>query len=110
MGRISVTAKDAIERVKALSREELLELITANFFYVASFSERDVNAAKARVLRKKANAAFEQYETFEVPELPTAATFEQIAEHFKLYQKKEQFYERYKKLWDKADKLEFGKE
>lgn len=108
MSPVAEKAKTVIEMIQGLTKEELVELISWNWWIGANFSERQIKTAKARVLRKKADAAFEQYENTKIPELPTGATFEQSREWLKQHEEKEAHYRRYAKLWEKADKIEFG--
>lgn len=109
MSRVAEKAKTVIEMIQELTKEELVELISWNWWIAANFSERQVKTAKARVLRKKANAAFEQYENTKIPELPKGATLEQYLEWLKQHEAKESHYRRYEKLWKKADKIEYGR-
>lgn len=97
------------EMINELTKEELVELISWDWSIVTSISERQVKMAKARVLRKKANAAFEQYKNTKTPELPKGATLKQYLEWLKQHEEKESHYRRYEKLWKKADKIEFGR-
>lgn len=109
MSRQEVKANSVpiIEQIQALSKEELVELITGTwrFHYL---EERHITAAKAAVLRKKAGAAWDEYEAFQLPEMPSSPSLDQHIEWLKRMKEKEGLYRRYDKLWKKANKIEFG--
>lgn len=107
MTRVASKAKNTIEMIKALSKEELIELISQKWFM--DYSEREVVAARAAVLRKKADAAFKEYEAFNIPDIPSRPSLHQQIEWLKRLKEKESLYRRYEKLWKRADKIEFGK-
>lgn len=109
MPRVASKAKNIIEMIKALSKEELIELISQNWFIASSFSELDVVSAKASVLRKRADAAFKEYEAFQLPEMPSCPSLDQQIEWLKLFKEKESIYRRYETLWKRADKIEYGR-
>lgn len=107
MPRVASRANATIEMIKALSKEELVELISQKWF--VAYSEREVVAARAAVLRKKADAKFKEYEAFQLPEMPSCPSLDQQIEWLKRMQGKESLYRRYEKLWKQADKIEFGR-
>lgn len=98
-----------IEQIKQLSKEELVELITGNWHVAHYLAERDITDAKGAVLRKKANAAWKEYEAFQLPEMPDKPSLEQNIEWFQRLAEKEALYKKYEKLWKQADKIEFGR-
>lgn len=98
-----------MKAVSKLSREELLELLAGNPFVIGQFSEQNINDAKARVLRRKAEVAFKQYLAIdEKNRVPQTKSAKQMAAYFASRAEGEAFFKTYEKLWKKADSLEFG--
>jgi hypothetical protein len=110
MSRQENTAESVpiIEQIQALSKEELVELIVGRMIVTFYMTERDITAAKAAVLRKKAGAAWDEYEAFQLPEMPSSPSLDQYIEWLKRLKEKNGLYRRYDKLWKKANKIEFG--
>lgn len=96
-----------IEQIQALSKEELIELITGNWLF-AYPTQRHISAAKGAVLRKKAEAAWKEYEAFKLPTMPDKPSLQQNIEWLQTLAKKEALHKKYEKLWKQADKIQYG--
>ncbi len=102
-------AKAVVDLLQALTKEELLELICGNWHYLYQISERNICDAKARVLRKKASAAFQKYE--ELSELCRQMPHETLNQLIAKGQKHDEarvFLNKWNRLWNRADLFEFG--
>ena len=98
-----------IEQIKQLSKEELVELITGNWHVAHYLAERHITDAKGAVLRKKAEAAWKEYEAFKLPVLPDNPSLQQNIEWLQQLAKKDAFIKKYEKLWKQADKIQYGR-
>lgn len=98
-----------MKAVSKLSREELLELLAGNPFIIGGFTEQNINAARARVLRKKAEEAFEKWQA--ISEKNRASDVKgpkQLSAYYAAMAEGESFFKKYQSLWDWADRIEFG--
>ncbi len=107
-------AEVVIEQLKALSKEELLALIFSNAWWMwrLNLQLRDINQAKGKVIRAKADAAFAKYlEISEQRKEGTphdATTVEGQLAFWTRIKEAESWFKKYRQLSNKADKLEFG--
>lgn len=108
--KLSVNRASLHSEIEKMSKEEILELLknTMLFLYVGRLTQSDINMAKAAVLRRKSEAELEQYENYKLPNLSCGASLEQQIIWMKSLQDKERHYNRYRKLWEKANRLAFG--
>lgn len=104
-----VRSAPIIEQIKQLSKEELVELITGNWYVVYYLAERHITDAKGAVLRKKAEAAWKEYEVFQLPTMPDNPSLQQNIEWLQRLAKKEALHKKYEKLWKQADKIQYGR-
>lgn len=106
---IAAKAKASAEMINELSREELVELVTWNWYLVAQFSEQDIKDAKARIMRKKAEAAFAKWDELSrlAKDMPKNTLKQRIAWAEK-YREAERFYKKYDRFWARANQLEFS--
>lgn len=104
------TRSGIFEQIERLSKEELLELLRHPllFFPIAGLNTNDINTAKGRVLRRKADAEFKVYEEFSVQHPGAGADLTSLANFYKSLSEREAHYKRYSRLWKRADHLEFG--
>lgn len=107
-------AEAVIEQLKTLSKEELLALIFSNDWWAwrLNLQLRDINQAKGKVIRAKADAAFAKYQEIsqqrrEGSPHDTTTVEGQIA-FWTRAKEAETWFKRYMQLSNKADKLEFG--
>lgn len=107
-------AKVVIEQLKALNKEELLALIFSDAWWVwrIDLQLRDINQAKGKVIRAKADAAFAKYQEIsqqrrEGSPDDTTTVEGQIA-FWTRVKEAESWFKKYRQLSNKADKLEFG--
>lgn len=107
-------AKAVIEQLKALNKEELLALIFSDAWWVWRIDLRlgDINQAKGKVIRAKADAAFAKY--LEISQKRgegsphDATTVEGQIAFWTRVKEAESWFKKYRQLSNKADKLEFG--
>lgn len=99
-----------LEQLRKLTKEELLALIEYGqgfSFYMPT--QEQINRAKAKVLRRKADDYFSRW--LEVDTLsrstPGTTTSDQI-KRLEQRQLSEKLYRKYQRCWERADKLEFG--
>lgn len=102
-------AQDPMEMVSSLSKEELLELIRGSWRLVDLLNPQRIKDARARVLRKKADEAYKQWEAIANMKCPPINSLEDYETFMRNHKEGEAQYKRYRTLWDRADKLEFGK-
>lgn len=98
-----------IEQIKQLSKEELVELIIGNWHVAHYLAERHITDAKGAVLRKKADAAWKEYEAFKLPTMPDNPSLQQNIEWLQQLAKKDALIKKYEKLWKQADKIQYGR-
>jgi hypothetical protein len=107
-------AKAVIEQLKALNKEELLALIFSNAWWVwrIDLQLRDINQAKGKVIRAKADAAFAKYQEISQQRREgsphDATTVKGQIAFWTRAKEAETWFKRYMQLSNKADKLEFG--
>lgn len=96
---------DEIDKALAgLSKPELVlvvKVMMRNFIYAPSLA-RIVKGIKSRVLREKAEAAWQRYLDIQIPECNPLGPF------LAAVKEKEAACAEYERLWKLADKIEFG--
>ena len=98
-----------IDQIKQLSKEEMVELITGNWHVAHYLSERDITDAKGAVLRKKADAAWKDYEAFQLPTMPDNPSLQQHIEWLQALAKKKALHKKYENCWKQANKIQYGR-
>lgn len=106
--------KTVTEQLSAMSKEELIALITSDeFFFLRNrVTEDGINRAKGRVVREKAESAFSRWEELckqEESPIPKAKGLEAQLAFIKRVMEREKVFKLYEKLSDRADRLEFGR-
>lgn len=102
----------AEERIEDLSKEELLEFIKClreNWMRDWKRIPAIIRFAKAKIMRKKAEAAFAQWEEISklCQQMPKETLEQQLA-WFQKHNEGNQFYKKWERLWEREDETEFG--
>jgi len=100
-----------IEQIDKLTKEELLELLKHPHlhFPLSRLEQQDLDCARGRVIRRKAEAEYHKWESFEKIRIPAKnAGHVTVAQFYLKTARKEAHFNRYMALSDKADRLEFG--
>lgn len=102
---------DLWAELEKLTKEEVIQLLRGQMSFCFHVRQRDLLSARAEVLRRKADAAFEAYISYPVPKLKESYDspddkFTDLIAWRDAHQQRERYFETYQKLWNKADKFD----
>lgn len=96
------TEKSAREMAEKLTKEELLALLDGRWFFL-NVNPIDILSARIRVLQKKADGAFKEWNAYNIEEPQN--TFDGMAAWYGAMAEKEVLFKRYERLQTKIDKM-----
>lgn len=91
---------DVVADINKLTKEEIIQLIRDNWSLYFSVKRRDILLAKANICQQRADAAFELYEKYPIPNHEDG-----IMEWYGAHKEKEKHLKAYQRLWNKYEKL-----